>query len=249
VTYLPGWPETANANDMDEILTAKELAAYLKLNDRTVLKLAADGVLPGVKVGGQWRFKKSVIDRWLDLGLGHADTGQGADTRGESLRVGELLDPELMLELDGSLGRDDVLSRLVASAAGTGAVRDTHAVAAALRARESVCSTAIGGGVAFPHARGLSGREVAGPVIVIGRAPGGVDFSAMDGEATYLVVMVCSPDTQQQMRLMGRLSCLLHRPETVVALMATDDRMAVVQQLRDAEQELFGGPGTGQGSG
>src|SRR2546422_4908036 len=53
--------------DMDDrLMTVKELAAYLNLNERTVLKLAAEGPLPAVKVGNQWRFRKAMIDAWLD---------------------------------------------------------------------------------------------------------------------------------------------------------------------------------------
>src|SRR5712691_8272080 len=50
----------------DRLMTVKELAAYLNLNERTVLKLAAEGPLPAVKVGNQWRFRKAMIDTWLD---------------------------------------------------------------------------------------------------------------------------------------------------------------------------------------
>src|SRR2546430_16214144 len=39
----------------DRLMTVKELAAYLNLNERTVLTLAAEGPLPAVKVGNQWR--------------------------------------------------------------------------------------------------------------------------------------------------------------------------------------------------
>ena len=46
----------------DRLMTLKELAAYLNLNERTVLKLAAEGPLPAVKVGNQWRFRKAMID-------------------------------------------------------------------------------------------------------------------------------------------------------------------------------------------
>lgn len=50
----------------DEILTLKEVAAYLKLAEKTAYRLAADGLLPGFKVGGSWRFRKSQLDRWID---------------------------------------------------------------------------------------------------------------------------------------------------------------------------------------
>jgi len=49
----------------DEILTLKEVAEYLKLNDKTAYRLAAEGKLPGFKVGGSWRFRREDIQQWI----------------------------------------------------------------------------------------------------------------------------------------------------------------------------------------
>ncbi len=45
-----------------EILTAQEVAKYLRVHPYTVKRLARAGKLPGFKVGGQWRFSKDQID-------------------------------------------------------------------------------------------------------------------------------------------------------------------------------------------
>ena len=50
----------------DEILTLKEVADYLKLAEKTAYRLAAEGKLPGFKVGGSWRFKAADIERWIE---------------------------------------------------------------------------------------------------------------------------------------------------------------------------------------
>jgi len=50
----------------DEILTLKEVADYLKLAEKTAYRLAAEGKLPGFKVGGSWRFKKEDIENWIE---------------------------------------------------------------------------------------------------------------------------------------------------------------------------------------
>ena len=50
---------------MTEIMTTKELAAYLKLHEITVCKYAAEGVIPGRRIGRVWRFDKDEIDRWI----------------------------------------------------------------------------------------------------------------------------------------------------------------------------------------
>jgi len=50
----------------DEILTIKEIAEYLKLNEKTAYRLASEGKLPGFKVGGSWRFKRVDLEKWIE---------------------------------------------------------------------------------------------------------------------------------------------------------------------------------------
>jgi len=48
-----------------EILSAKELSKYLKINEKKIYKLAQEGTLPHVKIGGKVAFTKELIDRWI----------------------------------------------------------------------------------------------------------------------------------------------------------------------------------------
>ena len=50
----------------DEIMTLKDVAAYLKLAEKTAYRLAANHELPGFKVGGSWRFRKDDLLNWID---------------------------------------------------------------------------------------------------------------------------------------------------------------------------------------
>jgi excisionase family DNA binding protein len=49
-----------------EVMTAAELAEYLSFSKNWVYRKAEAGEIPGVKLGNRWRFKKSVIDQWLE---------------------------------------------------------------------------------------------------------------------------------------------------------------------------------------
>jgi len=49
-----------------DIMTMKEVAEYLKINEKTAYRLASEGKIPGFKVGGSWRFRQSDIDDWID---------------------------------------------------------------------------------------------------------------------------------------------------------------------------------------
>ena len=52
-------------NNDSFILTADEVAGYLKLSKITIYKLAKDGALPGFRVGGSWRFSKANIEKLM----------------------------------------------------------------------------------------------------------------------------------------------------------------------------------------
>lgn len=49
----------------NDVMTIKELAVYLKITEKTAYRLSAEGAIPGFKVGGAWRFRKSEIDKWI----------------------------------------------------------------------------------------------------------------------------------------------------------------------------------------
>lgn len=50
----------------DEILTLPEVAALLKVAEKTVYTMAQRAEIPAFKVRGQWRFKRTDIDGWIE---------------------------------------------------------------------------------------------------------------------------------------------------------------------------------------
>ncbi|MEO7465532.1 MAG: helix-turn-helix domain-containing protein [Sphingobium limneticum] len=49
----------------DEILTIREVALFLKVTERTIYRLAAEGQIPSFKVGGSWRFQRTDLLQWM----------------------------------------------------------------------------------------------------------------------------------------------------------------------------------------
>ncbi|MBC7189434.1 helix-turn-helix domain-containing protein [Candidatus Aerophobetes bacterium] len=50
---------------MEKLMTIKEVAEYLQLEEHTVYKMARKGEIPAFKIAGQWRFKREMIEEWL----------------------------------------------------------------------------------------------------------------------------------------------------------------------------------------
>ena len=56
--------ETNQSATTSEVMNADEAAVFLKMPKSTLLKLCADGELPGLKIGRQWRFNRAALEKW-----------------------------------------------------------------------------------------------------------------------------------------------------------------------------------------
>ena len=55
----------------NDILTLLEIADYLKVSQKTILRMVKQGSMKGFKVGGQWRFLRPVVDEWITDKIQH----------------------------------------------------------------------------------------------------------------------------------------------------------------------------------
>lgn len=63
----------------DEILTIREIAELLKINEKTVYKLVAEAKIPGFKVGGSWRFERKEVAAWMKRQVEEQRRGKNSD--------------------------------------------------------------------------------------------------------------------------------------------------------------------------
>jgi excisionase family DNA binding protein len=55
-------------NDPGDILTLADAAAYLKVPEDAVLKMAKEDMIPAQKIGGEWRFLRKALNDWMRFG-------------------------------------------------------------------------------------------------------------------------------------------------------------------------------------
>src|SRR5512138_1092563 len=175
----------------DRLMTIKQLAGYLNLNERTVLRLVTDGALPGVKVGNQWRFRKAMIDTWLDdqmIGVTprYIDPPEKSGPPRRMLELASCFQPEHVIAELSSTSKTGVVEELAVKAQELALVRDKTWFMGALIERENVMPSAIGNGIAFLHTLHRSPEQVIRPFMVLGRSSNGADFDSLDGKPTHL---------------------------------------------------------------
>ena len=224
-------------------MTIKQLAEYLSVNDRTVLKLVSDGALPGVKVGSQWRFRKAMIDTWLDdqmLGVmpRHLDMPGAKDSPRRMLELASCFQPGHIIPDLAARTRNTVIQELAALADHLGLVRDKTWFAGALIQRENVMPSAMGNGIAFLHTLRRNPEQVARPFMVLGRSRPGVDFDAWDGNPTHLFFVLGLKFEELYLPWLHKLSQMFAREEAVRTLLDAPDADSIFLAVAEAERRL-----------
>ncbi len=70
LTFSPTKPlSTANrgAWEAREVMDIRQAAEYLGISSDSLYKYASEGVIPAFKLGNRWRFKRSLLDSWMEL--------------------------------------------------------------------------------------------------------------------------------------------------------------------------------------
>lgn len=226
----------------DRLLTVKQLAEYLSVNDRTVLKLVSEGTLPGVKVGNQWRFRKAMVDAWLDdqmLGVvpKYLDAPIPGGSPRRMLELTSCFQPEHVTPELEARTRNGVIEELAALADRLGLVRDRTWFVGALIQRENVMPTAIGG-IAFLHSLRRNPEQVVRPFMLLGRSHEGVDFDALDGRPTHLFFALGLKYEELYLPWLHKLSQMFASENAVRSILDAPDAAAIYRAVAEAERRL-----------
>ena len=129
--------------------------------------------------------------------------------------------------------KEEVLEELVDALVRAGRVTDREAALEALLERERMGTTGIGGGVAIPHGKHQSIRELAA---ALGTSRSGVEWEAADGEPVYLVFLVLAEadNPGPHVQLLADIARLLKTPGLRKRLVSAGSPDEVIRLIREA---------------
>jgi excisionase family DNA binding protein len=73
--------DSESLHDAREVMNIRQAAKYLGVSPDTLYKYLSRGSIPAFKLGNRWRFKKSMLDRWMER---QSQSGTGSNKRGSS---------------------------------------------------------------------------------------------------------------------------------------------------------------------
>jgi excisionase family DNA binding protein len=205
----------------NEIMTLSEVAAYLKIAEKTVSRMITRGEIPCTKVASQWRFMKSMIDDWLISRMNvvpQNDLAKILENPEGLIPFTRLTSEELILDNVKPGTKKDILSQLIQPLVQQEIIEDAEDFLRKLLTREKMVTTGIGRGVAIPHLRHPKENPGGGPRMVVGICKAGTDYESMDGRMTHLFFLLVSDSEVVHLRVMAKLNQILREGDFVARL-------------------------------
>jgi fructose-specific phosphotransferase system IIA component len=158
----------------------------------------------------------------------------------ERIKHSDIKLPDLLkekyIELDlKEKEKTKLIAELVDIFAKPSRIKDGKALFKAILEREKLGSTAIGNGIAIPHAKIKGVKE---PLLILGRLPEGVDFNALDGEKTYLFFMLVSSQEEVglHLKILAKISHLVKDKFVVERLKKIKDKHEIFEIISGFER-------------
>lgn len=153
------------------------------------------------------------------------------------MRIVDLLNEKSILLGAEPASKTEAIDTLVELQVKGGRIADAEEYRKGILAREALSSTAVGEGIAIPHAKS---EAVKAPSLAAMTVPAGVDYEAMDGEPSNLIFMIAAPnDGDVHLEVLSRLMTILMDEDFRARLIAAKSADEFLGIIDDTEKEKF----------
>lgn len=221
-------------------LSVKDVAELLKVSEKTIYRMIQSESIPCFRVGGQWRFDRREIASWIeDARACKTPIETIAEKDEEALSVAEFVQRGgIFFDVPGST-KEDALRQCLERITEAMPHIDTAGLFDAILERETLCSTAVGHGVALPHPR-VFGKFTAESHIAFCRLRKPVPFGAIDNEDVDTLFFIFPKNERRFLRTQAKLLRLLHDDDVLMCLKQSSSSTNILSLIAQKESEIFG---------
>ena len=218
---------------MNELITLKQAASYLKVNEKIIEEMINNNIFNIKKVGKTIKIYSQDIQEWLD---------NLKDEEQKKLLINQIncnfLDffklENIMINLKAN-SKYDVIGKMSEKAKELKIVKDHKWLYNIIMDRESLASTAIGGKVALLHPRQHHPAKIKKPKVLFSIFPKGVDFQAFDNQLVKFVFLLLLQNDKQHLFCLKYISQFLSTKKNISALNKLKNESEILELLTSAK--------------
>lgn len=153
------------------------------------------------------------------------------------MRIVDLLSKESIMLNGTPKTKSEAIDMLVDLQVKSGKIADKAEYKKGILAREQMSSTAVGEGIAIPHAKSTA---VKAPSLAAMTVPSGVDYEALDEEPSNLLFMIAAPnDGDVHLEVLSRLMTILMDEDFRAKLITAKNKDEFLKIIDDMEKEKY----------
>lgn len=153
------------------------------------------------------------------------------------MRITDLLNKESILLNGSPKSKSEAIDMLVDLQMRGGKIEDKEIYKKGILAREEISSTAVGEGIAIPHAKS---EGVKAPSLSAMTVPGGVNYDAMDGEPSNLLFMIAAPnDGDTHLEVLSHLMTILMDEDFRAQLLSAKSKEEFLKIIDNMEKQKY----------
>jgi len=226
---------------LDDILTIKQLSEYLMVSEKTIYRMLEKNILPAIRVGGQWRFRKKDIDSWIDNQVRKVEIDGDrrvlAEFEQSEIEIAPLLEEENVWLETHPMSRDEVLTWMILHAKLEEGV-DRKALTESVLLREQICSTAIVEFAAFPHPNNPTAFRFSRKRVLVAIMRQPINYLDPHGHMPNVVAMILARTVQGYLLTLSRAIKLFQDFDLIDRLRKSKTPQEVIRMIRQAEEGL-----------
>jgi PTS system nitrogen regulatory IIA component len=225
-------------------LTVREVARYLGVSEKEIYRWVSEGSIPLHQVGGHCRFNRTELLEWANARNVKISTSlyRREDDSRPLPSIAEALEAGGVLYRLAGQDKAAVLRSMVEGLPFPPSV-DRETIYQIILAREQMGTTAIGNGIALPHARHpIILQEVQSPKITLCFLDEKVNFQAPDGLAVHTLFWLVSPSVHSHSHMLARLAALVQNKAFQEMLSRRPSVAEILNETRLLESRLAPGP-------
>ncbi len=161
------------------------------------------------------------------------------------MRITNLLDKNAIMLNAGISDKNEAINALIEMHDKAGNLSDKEKYREGILAREAESTTAVGEGIAIPHAKSSAVKR---PGLAAMTVPEGIEYGAPDGKPSNLLFMIAAPeDGDLHLEVLSRLMTLLMDLELRKRLLQAQTAEEFLKTIDEAEDAKFGAETTDGG--
>jgi PTS system nitrogen regulatory IIA component len=217
-------------------LTVRDVSRYLNASETTVLRWIKQKDLPARRVGGRYRINRTELLEWAIAHQVPVESNS-ADQYVKAQRFVSLVEALQAGGIHYRVPGDNQAAALreVVSRLPLPEDFDRELLLRLFLAREALGSTAVGDGVAIPHARRPIVLNVLRPLVTLCFLKRPIDYKAPDQAPVWILFSVISPTVAEHVQLLAQLSRALLDAGFRKSVVGAKPREVILREARRFE--------------